>query len=162
MRALKHCKKQALSTPLPTPVTTLESSSFSSTRMCGATSTWACGVAELLKAGANPNTPLTLGLGMLGSETPLYDAARNGKAEMVAALLKAGANPNTPSTEFLGMLWSATPLSAAAQNGHTARRDKRTAAEGGCGLKVDENGGAWPHRSTMPSMLCSRGRELIV
>ena len=118
MRALKHCKKQALSTPLPTPVTTLESSSFSSTRMCGATSTWACGVAELLKAGANPNTPLTLGLGMLGSGTPLSSAAAQGHTEVVAELLKAGANPNTSHT--FGLILSLeTPLHAAAKKGHT-------------------------------------------
>ena len=95
MRALKHCKKQALSTPLPTPVTTLESSSFSSTRMCGATSTWACGVAELLKAGANPNTPSTEFLGMLWSATPLSAAAPRMATpldEINALLLKAGAD----------------------------------------------------------------------
>jgi len=82
-------------------------------------------VAALLKAGANPNTPYTNLLGMLGSQThagsdtPLWAAAVQGHTEVVAALLKAGADPNTPSTLGLGMLFSATPLWAAAAQGHT-------------------------------------------
>ena len=76
-------------------------------------------VAALLKAGANPNTPFTWGLGMLASAMPLLPAATEGHTEVVAELLKAGANPNTPNTLGLGMLASQPPLHAAAFKGHT-------------------------------------------
>ena len=46
-----------------------------------------------LKAGADPNAPFTLGLGLLVSRTPLSWAAENCHTETVAALLKAGADP---------------------------------------------------------------------
>ena len=75
-------------------------------------------VSALLKAGADPNAPTTLGLGMLFSDTPLHTAADNGHMEMVSALLKAGADPNAPFTLGLGMLFSHTPLNTAANNGH--------------------------------------------
>ena len=76
-------------------------------------------VAALLKAGADPNSPSSLGLGLLLSVTPLGVAARDGRTETVAALLKAGADPNAPFTLGLGLLLSRTPLSWAAENCHT-------------------------------------------
>jgi ankyrin repeat protein len=62
----------------------------------------------LLKAGANPNTPLK-GDGA----TPVYAAAQNGQLTCLDALLKAGANPNTPYKD------GATPLRIARHFGHT-------------------------------------------
>jgi len=77
-------------------------------------------MAALFMAGANPNTPATFGLGLMGSRTPLHAAASNGHTEAVAELIKAGANPNTPMTFGLGgLLMSMTPLHAAASEGHT-------------------------------------------
>ena len=58
------------------------------------------------------------GLGLIGSQTPLYAAAQKGHTETVAALLKAGADPNMPSKVGLGLLGSRTPLNAA--QGHLA------------------------------------------
>ena len=49
-------------------------------------------VVALLKAGANPNTPFTWGLGMLASATPLHAATQKGHTEIKALLLKAGAD----------------------------------------------------------------------
>ena len=76
-------------------------------------------VAALLKAGANPETPLTVCLGVLASQPPLYAAAAGkGHTDVVAALLEAGAKPDTPLTVGRGLLFSATPLYAAGQKGH--------------------------------------------
>ena len=48
-------------------------------------------VAALLAARANPNTPMSFGMGVLASVTPLYTAGlaalRSGSTEMVAALV---------------------------------------------------------------------------
>ena len=55
-------------------------------------------VAALLKAGADPNARSRVGLGLLGSFTPLGNAVKNDYTEVVAALLRAGADPNARST----------------------------------------------------------------
>ena len=47
---------------------------------------------ELLKAGANPSTPSTLGFGMHTLQTPLHASAKKGHTEVTALLLKAGAD----------------------------------------------------------------------
>ena len=82
-------------------------------------------VLALLEAGANPNAAGdTLGLGLLGSQTPLDSAADTGHTEIVAALLNAGANPKAPGfTRGLGVFLSRTPLDSAVLKGHHAVAD---------------------------------------
>ena len=58
-------------------------------------------------------------LGVIGSRTPLYEAASNGHTEMVVALLKAGADPNAGNAHGFGTLVSSTPLGAAVMNSNT-------------------------------------------
>jgi len=63
-------------------------------------------VREFLKNGADPN------IAQPGKETPLMEAARNGKKELVTMLLAKGAKTNLKNN------WDETAQYLAQQNGH--------------------------------------------
>ena len=60
-----------------------------------------------LDCGADPNEKDECG------QTPLHNAARDGRAEIVRALLEGGADPNAEDED------GETPLRIAAEEGHT-------------------------------------------
>ena len=67
-------------------------------------------VEALLKVGASSDAGFSLGLGLLGFGSPLFEAAsKEGHTATVEALLKAGASPDAGS-----------PIAAATEEGHHA------------------------------------------
>jgi len=73
-------------------------------------------VEMLLKAGANPNVGLSMGLGLLFNRKPLHRAALNGHKEVVEMLLKAGANLDVAGVEKLSNRRAANELRGSRMN----------------------------------------------
>lgn len=73
-------------------------------------------LAELLKAGGNPNEGFSVLLGW-AADSPLSIAAARGNARVVSHLLQAGAAPDLGQSFHYGSR-VASPLSLAAKNGH--------------------------------------------
>ena len=73
-------------------------------------------LAELLKAGGNPNDGFSVFLGW-AADSPLSIAAARGNARVVSHLLQAGAAPDLGQSFRYGSR-KASPLSVAAKNGH--------------------------------------------
>ncbi|MFC3739122.1 ankyrin repeat domain-containing protein [Paractinoplanes deccanensis] len=111
-------------------------------------------VAELLRAGADPNSPDPEGT------TPLYRASVQGRPDTIRALTAAGADPATES----GTGEEGLPLCAAACWGHTAAVEALLAAgadphqreDGGRGHTALEWADAGGHHETLALLRAAR------